>query len=102
MSKQKMTQYFIIAMTTLLLAVSGRLAAAEVSAAPEASSTPGIPEELIGGSPIETDYSIAVTATELLKKNKQNCRITIVDVRSPEEFERLRIPGSINVPLHAV
>ena len=47
MSKQKMTQYFIIAMTTLLLAVSGRLAAAEVSAAPEASSTPGIPEELI-------------------------------------------------------
>ena len=96
MSKHRMTQYFIIAMATLLLAIPGRLAAAE------ASSTPEIPEELIGGSPIEADYSIAVTATELLNKTKQNRRMTIVDVRSPEEFERLRIPGSINVPFHAV
>ena len=102
MSKHRMTQYFIIAMATLLLAIPGRLAAAEVSATAEVSLTPGLPEELIGGSPIEADYSIAVTATELLNKTKQNRRMTIVDVRSPEEFERLRIPGSINVPFHAI
>ena len=96
MSKHRMTQYFIIAMATLLLAISGRLAVAETAEAPRIS------EELIGGSPIEPDYSLAVTATELLNKTKQDRRMTIVDVRSPEEFERLRIPGSINVPLHAV
>ncbi len=29
-------------------------------------------------------------------------RITVLDVRSPAEFETARIPGSINVPLHLV
>lgn len=96
MSKRRMTQYFIIAMAALLLVIPGRMAAAE------ASSIPGIPEELIKGSAIEPDYSLVVTATELLNKTKQNRRMTLVDVRSPEEFERLRIPGSINLPLHAV
>lgn len=96
MSKHRMTQYFIISMAALLLAIPGRLAAAE------ASSIPEIPEELIKSAPIEPDYSFAVTATELLKKTMHNSRMTLVDVRSPEEFERLRIPGSISVPLHAV
>ena len=96
LSKHRMTQYFIISMAALLLAIPGRLAAAE------AVKAPGIPEELSKGSPIEPDYSLAVTATELIDKAKQNRRMTLVDVRSPEEFERLRIPGSINLPLHAV
>ena len=96
MSKHRLTQHFIIAVVALLLSIPGPLAAVE------ASATTGIPEELIAGSPIERDFTLAVTATELLNKTKQNRRMTLVDVRSPEEFERLRIPGSINLPLHAV
>jgi rhodanese-related sulfurtransferase len=91
-----MTQYVIIAMAALLLAIPGRLAAAEDSL------FPGIPEAFSKGLPLEPDYSLAVTATELIDKAKQNRRMILVDVRSPEEFERLRIPGSINVALHAL
>lgn len=96
MSKHPKTQYVIFALIALLLVIPGR------SAASEALLMPGIPEELSNSSPIEPDYSLAVTATELIDKVKQNRRMTLVDVRSPEEFERLRIPGSINLPLHAV
>ena len=96
MPKHRLTQYFITALAALLLAISGPLAAAE------AETAPGIPEELIKGSAVEAEYSLAVTAAELLNKTKQDRRMTIVDVRSSEEFERLRIPGSINVALHAV
>jgi len=96
MSKHRLTQHFIIAVVALLLSIPVPLVAVE------ASATSGIPEELIAGSPIERDVILAVTATELLNKTKQNSRMTLVDVRGPEEFERLRIPGSINLPLHAV
>jgi rhodanese-related sulfurtransferase len=96
MSKHRLTRHFIIAAVALLLSIPGPLMAVE------ASATSGIPEELSAGSPIERDVTLAVTAAELLNKTKQNRGMTLVDVRSPEEFERLRIPGSINLLLHAV
>jgi rhodanese-related sulfurtransferase len=41
----------------------------------------------------------AITARSWLE---QPDRVTVLDVRSPAEFETTRIPGSINVPLHLV
>jgi len=96
MNKHKLNQYFIFIVVALLLTSS------KPAAAFEAATVPKISEELIKSAPIEPDYSFAVTAAEFLNKTKQNRRMTVVDVRSPEEFERLRIPGSINLPLHAV
>lgn len=71
------------------------LAAAETAAASR------MPEESFKVSLIEPDYSLAVTATKLLSQTKGR-EVVLVDIRSPEEFERLRIPGSINVALHAL
>jgi rhodanese-related sulfurtransferase len=96
MNKNKLTSNVIFMLIALMLTTPLPFVAAE-----NAGSLL-IQEELIEGSPIEADYSLAVSAAELLNKTKQNRRMTLVDVRSPEEFERLRIPGSICVPLHAV
>ncbi|MGA9477686.1 MAG: rhodanese-like domain-containing protein [Desulfobacterales bacterium] len=96
MSKYRLTKYLLMMVAATLLSIPGPLAAAE-----DATVT-GISKELIKGAAIEADYSLAVTAAELLNKTKQNRRMTLVDVRSPDEFDRLRIPGSISVPLHAV
>jgi rhodanese-related sulfurtransferase len=96
MNKNKLTSNVIFMLIALMLTTPLPFVAAENAGFLR------IQEELIGGSPIEADYSLAVTATELLNKTKQNRRMTLVDIRSPEEFERLRIPGSINVPLHAI
>lgn len=96
MDKYKLCRYFIFMMVALLLASPVSLTAAE------ATVVRRIPEEQSEGSPIEPDYSLAVTATELIRKTKQNRKVILVDIRSPEEFERLRIPGAINVALYAV
>ena len=50
--------------------------------------------------PQDTSYSISPDA--VLYKSKQTHNITLVDVRSPKDFKRLHIPGSLNIPLHAI
>jgi len=48
------------------------------------------------------DSSLAISVDSVLYKLKQKQNITLVDIRKAEEFEKVRIPGSINIPLHAV
>jgi rhodanese-related sulfurtransferase len=61
-----------------------------------------IPVKLLIHKPQQYDSTFAISATTVLYKLKQKQRITLVDIRSSREFERLNIPGSINIPLHAV
>ena len=49
-----------------------------------------------------TDLSHAVTLEWVQAKLSQNPKPILIDVRRPEEFEKFRIPDSINIPLHAI
>jgi hypothetical protein len=61
-----------------------------------------IPEELIARKLKTHDPSLAILVGAVFYKIKRNQPLTLVDVRRKQDFERLHIPGSINIPLHAV
>ena len=61
-----------------------------------------IPEVLISHNLKQHDAAFAITPDAVLYKLKQKQKITLIDVRNPEDFERLHVPGSLNIPLHAV
>ncbi|MBC2716645.1 MAG: rhodanese-like domain-containing protein [Desulfobacteraceae bacterium] len=48
------------------------------------------------------DLSFAVSVEAVLHKMKQKRKILILDVRSPQEFGKVHIPGSMNVPLYSI
>ena len=48
------------------------------------------------------DSTLTISVESVLYKLKQKQNITLVDIRKPEEFEKVRIPDSINIPLHAI
>jgi rhodanese-related sulfurtransferase len=66
------------------------------------TSISAIPAVLFNRHHEQHDVSFAITPAAVLYKLKQKQKITLIDVRNPEDFERLHIPGSLNIPLHAV
>ena len=61
-----------------------------------------IPAQLIKRRPKQLDDSLSITPVALLHKLKQKQKIALIDVRNPEDFERMHIPDSLNIPLYAV
>ena len=51
---------------------------------------------------IQRDSDFIISAPTLKEELQQNKTILLVDVRRPEEFEKSRIPNTLNIPLHKV
>ena len=66
------------------------------------NSIAAIPEVLFNRHHEQHDASFAISPDAVLYKLKQKQKITLIDVRNPEDFARLHIPGSLNIPLYAV
>jgi rhodanese-related sulfurtransferase len=47
------------------------------------------------------DFKWAMSARAVLEQFRRD-KIVLIDVRSPDSFDQLRIPGSMNIPLYAV
>jgi len=75
----------------------------EVEISGEEKNRPiGIPPELITRKLRKRDPAFAISVETVLRKLKKKEEIALIDVRNREEFEKFRIPGSINIPLFAI
>lgn len=86
---------------TIMMALALTVLPASIPAA-ETSEPPEIPESLTNRNLKQHDAALAIKPAAVRYQMRQNNGLTLVDVRSSREFERLHIPGSINIPLYAV
>jgi len=70
--------------------------------AAETTPSPVVPDTLTARNLKQHDATLAITPAAVQYKIRQNHQFTLVDVRSSQAFERLHIPGAINLPLYAV
>lgn len=68
---------------------------------PPALPCPAAPPASAAVRPLEHRESCLVPVKTVLRQQEQG-KAVLVDVRDAESFSRYRIPGSLNIPLHAV
>ena len=66
------------------------------------NSISAIAQVLVNRTLKQPDASFAISPDAVIYGLEQKQRLTLIDVRTPEDFERLHIPGSLNISLQAV
>ncbi len=61
-----------------------------------------IPSELLRIKSKIYNPAVVITVETVLKKRKKKENIILIDVRNTSEFKKVRIPGSMNIPLFAI
>ena len=95
-----MTQRILIALTLCVLV--GLLTHLHVFATERTSQYLDLTSELITRKLRKRDPALAIFVETVLRKLKKKEEIVLIDVRNRDEFERFRIPASINIPLFAI
>ena len=96
-------------LTALLVLSVSALTAAETNATRKIDKADAaiagasqIPPEMITRKTKPDTPCLAMSADNVLYELKQKQKLTLVDVRRAEEFARLNIPGSVNIPIFAI
>lgn len=63
---------------------------------------PDLPANLLTRKPRGMAPGLRIAVSEVMAARELNREIILVDVRRPEEFEKFRVPGALNIPLHLV
>ena len=76
------------------------------------ASIGGLAEQTFGSTEIPTELhtsklktrnpTFAISVESVLQKLREKQEIILIDIRKRNEFEKFRIPGSINIPLFAI
>ena len=61
-----------------------------------------IPRALLDINPRKMDPSLWISYKLVTERIKDKQEIVFIDIRTKEEFEKSRIPGSLNIPLYAI
>jgi len=89
----------LIGLLIWLTAGLGGLSSVSPLKALEPSGTPArLPAEKLK----KRNPAFTISVASLLQKANEHEDILLVDVRSTDEFEKLHIPGSVNIPLFAI
>ena len=90
------------AVITVLISLSLGLLARGGVAPAQNSEGLTIPTELLTSKLKKRNPAFAISVESVLQKVREQQEIILIDVRKGDEFEKFRIPGSINIPLFAI
>ena len=96
--------YLTIIVMIVFLSLSLSYGAKDKGISPEESSQgqKATPARLFTGELKKRNPALTISKESVMQQIKEKQDIVLIDVRNSGEFEKFRIPGSINIPLFAI
>ncbi len=88
----------MVALFIVILASASYARAGTLAESPESS----LSQQTLERKLKKRDPSLALSAEAVLMKRQHQEKIVLIDVRHQDEYQRLRIPGSLSIPLYGI